>query len=58
MLGDTLEMVQRFPALVRELEAALERAGRAEVPRQSGPSPRAWQFVLFVLGLALGLALG
>lgn len=58
MLGDTLEMVQRFPALVRELEAALERAGRAEAPRQNGPSPRTWQFVLFVLGLALGLALG
>ncbi len=58
MVGDTLEMAQRFPALVRELDAALERAGRAEAPRQGGPSPRAWQFVLFVLGLALGLALG
>ena len=43
------------PALVRDVEAALDRAATGETGK-SAPS-RAWQVVLFALGLALGLAL-
>jgi ubiquinone biosynthesis protein len=58
VVAETLDTARRLPVLIRELDAALERATMAEAIKPGGgPSPRAWQIVLFVLGLALGLAL-
>ncbi len=57
--AETLDMVRRLPVLVRDLEAALQRTADAEAAQaRTAPSPRAWQVVLLLLGLALGLALG
>jgi ubiquinone biosynthesis protein len=57
-LSETLDTLQRLPVLIRGLDATLERISTAEATKVgSGPSPRAWHVVLFLLGLALGLAL-
>ena len=57
LAAETVETARRLPALVRDLDAALERAANGSGGEAGGKTSRAWLVALFALGLALGLAL-
>ncbi|MFO1069898.1 MAG: 2-polyprenylphenol 6-hydroxylase [Geminicoccaceae bacterium] len=59
MLADTVDVARRMPAVLRELDGALERLARDEElrPVQQPAPATVWLLLAFALGLLVGLVL-